>query len=240
MFKKKYSILLCSFVLFFGCKEDLSLYFSEVNITTDNNTLVEINIPKAFGDSTISNNINSEISKLIISQLNIGDSETSTSKTIEESVTAFNNEYRAFVSDFPESTQPWEAQIDGEVMFQSEKVISISLTFYINTGGAHGNLHISLLNFNALTGKSIDNNDLFNNSEAFKNIAKIHFDNTIKDKNTLFEPDNFILPENIGYTEEGLMLLYNVYEIAPYSTGTIEFTIPYNEVDSVLVLDSSR
>jgi len=227
-------------VLFFACKEDSTLIFSEVNITTDNNTLVEVNIPKAFGDSVISNNINSEISKLIISRLNIGDPETSSSKTIEESISAFNNEYRSFISDFPESTQPWEAQIDGEVMFQSEKVISISLTFYTNTGGAHGSLQISLLNFNALTGKQIENNNLFNDLEAFKRIAKTHFDNTVKDKNTLFEPDNFILPENIGYTEDGLMLLYNVYEIAPYSTGTIEFTIPYNEVDSVLDLDSSR
>ncbi|MFH4963649.1 DUF3298 and DUF4163 domain-containing protein [Gaetbulibacter sp. M235] len=239
MFKNKYSFLICSFVLFFACKEDSMLTFSEVNITTDNNILVEINIPRAFGDSTISSNINSEISKLIISRLNIGDSETSSSKSIEESVTAFNNEYRSFVSDFPESTQPWEAQIDGEVMYQSEKVISISLTFYINTGGAHGILQIPFLNFNTLTGKPIENKDLFNNLEAFKSIAKTHFDNAVEDKNTLFEPDNFTLPANIGYTEEGLILLYNVYEIAPYSTGTIEFTIPYKEVDSVLVLDSS-
>ena len=86
----------------------------------------------------------------------------------------------------------------------------------------------------------IENNNLFNDLEAFKRIAKTHFDKTVKDKNTLFEPDNFILPANIGYTEDGLMLLYNVYEIAPYSTGTIEFTIPYEEVDPVLVLNSSR
>ncbi len=239
MLNNKYFFLICSFVLFFSCKEDSILTFSEVNITTDNNTLVEVNIPKAFGDSTISNNINSQISKVIISRLNIGDSETSSSKSIEESITTFNNEYMSFVSDFPESAQPWEAQIDGEVMFQSEKIISISLTFYINTGGAHGTLQISFLNFNALTGKPIENKDLFNNLEAFKSIAKTHFENAVEDKNTLFEPDNFILPANIGYTEGGIILLYNVYEIAPYSTGTIEFTIPYEEVDSVLVLDSS-
>jgi len=240
MLKNKFFFLVFTFVLFFACKEDSTLLFTEVNITTDNNILVDINIPKAFGDSEISNNINSEISKLIISKLNIGDSETSSSKTIEESITAFNNEYRSFVSNFPESTQPWEAQIDGEVMFKSDEVISISLTFYINTGGAHGTLQISFLNFNALTGKPIENKKLFNDLEAFKRIAKTHFDKTVKDKNTLFEPDNFILPANIGYTEDGLILLYNVYEIAPYSTGTIEFTIPYEEVDPVLVLNSSR
>ena len=131
MLKNKFFFLVFTFVLFFACKEDSTLLFTEVNITTDNNILVDINIPKAFGDSEISNNINSEISKLIISKLNIGDSETSSSKTIEESITAFNNEYRSFVSNFPESTQPWEAQIDGEVMFKSDEVISISLTFYI-------------------------------------------------------------------------------------------------------------
>jgi hypothetical protein len=240
MLNNKYSFFLCSLLFLFTCKEDSELSFSEINITTDNNTLVEINIPKAIGDSTISKNINSEISKLLIKQLNIGDSDSNTSKSIEESITIFNNEYRSFISDFPESSLPWEAQIDGEVMFQSEQVISISITSYLNTGGAHGILQISFLNFNALTGKPIKNKDLFNNLETFKSIAKTFFDNTIEDKNTLFEPDNFVLPANIGYSENGLILLYNPYEIAPYSVGTIDFTIPYEKVDAVLVLDSSR
>ncbi|MCF8274863.1 MAG: DUF3298 and DUF4163 domain-containing protein [Flavobacteriaceae bacterium] len=240
MTNNKYFFLVGFLLFFLACKEDSELLFSEVNITTDNNSLVEINIPKAFGDDEISNNINTEITNFLISQLIIGDADSNTSKSVEESITTFNNEYNSFISNFPESTLPWEAQIDGEVMFQSEQVISISLSSYLNTGGAHGILQIAFLNFNAITGKPVENKNLFNNLDSFKSIAKTYFDNTVEDKNTLFEPDNFVLPANIGYSEDGLILLYNVYEIAPYSTGTIEFTIPYEEIDSVLVLDSSR
>ena len=39
-----------------------------------------------------------------------------------------------------------------------------------------------------------------------------------------------MLPENIGFSDEGVILLYNVYEIAPYSEGITEFTIPFEEV----------
>ena len=71
-------------------------------------------------------------------------------------------------------------------------------------------------------------------------MAKTYFDASIKDKSTLFEKDNFTLPVNIGYTEEGLILAYNVYEIAPYSTGLIDFTIPYEEADDYLVFKGSK
>jgi len=214
--------------------------FSEINITTENNTLVDINIPKASGNESIANAINSEISNIIIQELNIGDTNDSTSLTIEESINSFNREYLAFIDEFPESNQAWEALIDGDVIFQSENIITISLTSYINTGGAHGILQISLLNFDAVSGHRIPNQNLFNNQEAFTNLAKTFFDTTVEERTILFEPDNFTLPANMGYSDDGLLLLYNVYEIAPYVTGIIDFIIPYEKIEAYLVFDSSR
>ncbi len=40
-------------------------------------------------------------------------------------------------------------------MYQSSEVISVALTSYINTGGAHGVLTITFLNFDAETGFQI-------------------------------------------------------------------------------------
>ena len=45
---------------------------------------------------------------------------------------------------------------------------------------------------------------------------------------------DFQLPETLGYSDEGLIVLYNPYEIASYSQGIIEFTIPYSEISSFL------
>ena len=44
----------------------------------------------------------------------------------------------------------------------------------------------------------------------------------------------FQLPESIGFSDEGVIVLYNTYELASYSQGITEFTIPYEEANSFL------
>lgn len=234
-----YKILLsiCCFFILFNCKEEQKTVFTDINITTNNNTIVEVNIPQASGNITVSNQINSEIQKTIISALSIGNPDEKTSSSLEESISSFNKEYETFKTDFPESSQIWEAQIDGEVLFESSEITSISITSYVNTGGAHGSLNISFLNFDSATGLRITNKNLFNNVDAFKEIAKIHFNKAIKEKDILFEQDKFELPENISFTEDGIILLYNTYEIAPYSSGVIEFTVPFEDAEPYLAFN---
>ena len=137
MFYKKSLLIIVSFFVLLSCNEDLKTTFIDINITTDNNKLAEINIPNAIGTDLISTNINSEISKVVINELNVGETDSSTAKSIEEGITLFNDEYNAFNTDFPDSTAPWEVQIDGEILFQSSEIISIAITSYMNTGGAH-------------------------------------------------------------------------------------------------------
>tara|TARA_R110002072_G_scaffold166190_1_gene319419 strand:+ start:111 stop:833 length:723 start_codon:yes stop_codon:yes gene_type:complete len=240
MSNRLYILVACVSIFFFSCEEHTKTTFSEISISTENNTSVEINIPKANGNSRVIDSINSSIEKAVITALQIGVPDNIELETIEESIASFNKEFETFKTDFPESLQIWDAQIDGEVLFQSPEIISISITSYVNTGGAHGILHISFLNFDSITGKRITNKNLFTNIGAFKEIAQTHFDKAIKEKDILFETDKFELPANIGYTEDGLVLLYNTYEIAPYSTGIIEFAIPFDEIESYLVFNSAH
>ncbi|MBU3820784.1 DUF3298 and DUF4163 domain-containing protein [Flavobacteriaceae bacterium XHP0103] len=237
-----YKNILANFlsVLFLlSCSEESKLIFNETDFSNDENAVVEVIIPMASGnDNTVVNTINSTLSSYVIKSLKIGDQETPNAKTIEEGIANFNADFESFKNGFPEAL-PWDAQIDGEVMYQSPEIISISLSAYLNTGGAHGNLTITFLNFDAVTGKLIKNEGLFNNMNAFKKIAQTNFDDTIEDKNVLFDPQSFQLPENIGFNEEGIILLYNTYEVAPYATGIIEFTIPFNEVSTYLNFNGS-
>lgn len=217
------------------CKEEKTIEFKEVNKTTTTNKLVDINIPEASGDDTVSIAINNTVNQLIINSLNTNEPDGSVPKNIEESIDSFNKEFNRFKTDFPDAVVTWEAQIDGEVMYQSPDIISMAITTYLNTGGAHGNLSISFLNFNAQTGKQLKNEDLLEDHLAFIEIAKTYFDEEIADKKELyFEPENFKLPENIGFSEEGVILLYNTYEIAPYSSGITEILIPWNELQTSL------
>lgn len=235
--KQRYFYILI-FLLVLSCNKEVKTSFSEINITTENNTIVEVNIPEANGKKTIAEQINSEITKTIAAALHIGDPDSVPSISIEESIKRFNKEYQDFKRDFPETELPWEAQIDGEVVYQSPEIICVAITTYTNTGGAHGLSNISFLNFNATTGNRISNEKLITNPEAFKEMVKLYFDKAIAEKeHAVFDTETFQLPANIGYTEDGLVLLYNTYEIAPYSTGIIEFKIPYEEAEPFLAFN---
>src|SRR5690606_34892883 len=182
----KFISTLLYFLLLFSCKKEPQLIFKESSITTEKNKIVEVLIPVATGDIHIIDNINSVINNHVIEMLRLDPSEPVVIKTIEEGIDVFNDEYNRFNADFPESTQPWEAQIDGEIMYQSPELISISLTSYLDTGGAHGNLTISFLNFDVKTGKPIKNSDLFKNMDDFNALARRYFEDTIEDKDVLF------------------------------------------------------
>lgn len=240
MYNTKFILTLLCFLLIFSCKKELQLVFKESSITTEKNKMVEVLIPVATGDINIIDNINSVVNNHVMEMLRLDPSEPVNSKTIEEGIDAFNDEYNRFKADFPESSQPWEAQIDGEIMYQSPELISMSLTSYLNTGGAHGNLTISFLNFDTKTGKLIKNSDLFKNMADFNALANRYFEDTVEDKDVLFDPQSFKLPENIGVNDEGVVLLYNAYEIAPYSEGIIEFAIPFENINPLLTFDSTQ
>lgn len=235
----KYVLIILSFIFFISCEKEIQTTFIESDFNTSNNANVHINIPVATGDIGISEKINSTITEYISTSLQIGESESKVIKPIEACVVDFINEFNDFKNDFPESPQEWEAQIDGEILFQSPEIITIAITSYINTGGAHGLLNISLLNFNAETGGEIENNNLFDDIEGFKNIAKPYFEKETEGEDLLDVSKSFELPENMGYNNEGVILIYNTYEVAPYSTGIIEFMIPFEKVKSYLVFNSS-
>src|SRR5690606_11666613 len=52
----------------------------------------------------------------------------------------------------------------------------------------------------------------------------------------MFENDVFYLPRNIGFTDDGLLLVYERYEVASYADGPIRLTFPYPEIGRFLKL----
>jgi hypothetical protein len=230
-----FSFLLGVFLILTSCVEESKITFNEIEISAEGNSIVSINIPKAEGDNIISDNINTTIYYTISQSLSFGEEHVNSEKSLEEQILEFNTEYNSFKKDFPNSAQEWEAQIDGDLMYQSEEIISIAISSYLDTGGAHGILTIRFLNFDPETGLKIENDKLFNDIKAIKSIAKSYFEEFIaENESEIFDTDEFLLAQNIGLEDEGVVILYNVYEVAPYATGIIQFTIPYNEISSYL------
>ena len=122
--------------------------------------------------------------------------------------------------------------------------MNIRIDHYTFTGGAHGYEGLQSLLFDPDTGKSISNDKLFKNKNAFKAFAEKKFrakynipeSGSINATGYQFEEDKFELPQNIFYTDKGLLLHYNQYEAASYADGPKELFFPYTEINEFLAI----
>ncbi|MFC0603264.1 DUF3298 and DUF4163 domain-containing protein [Winogradskyella pulchriflava] len=204
-------------------------YEAEISATYDN----------AVGNDELSETINFNIEKGIITTL----SDAAKKTNLDSVLSDFNSEYVKFKSEFPdEADSVWELHIETEKIYQSEAIITIAINTYEFKGGAHGNDKIKFLNLDAKTGNVLGRSDIIKNIDAFKKLAKSHFLKSLNNKDdalnteALFFGKPFQLPENIGFSDDGLVLLYNVYEIASYDQGYTEFVIPFSEAESHLLV----
>ncbi|MCK8479143.1 DUF3298 and DUF4163 domain-containing protein [Flavihalobacter algicola] len=236
---KKISLLFALLALVISCNKEVKIDFTETHIETSEAADISINFPKAEGTEIIANRINNTLQNYIINQTNISE-DSLEHVSIHDAISRFNYEFNSFKNDFPESSQQWEAFIDGEVTYRSPEIICIAINSYLDTGGAHGNTNVRFFNFNPQTGTVLNMKDLISNQEGLSKIIERELLKNIKNgtenqpTEDVFFGKDFQLPESIGFSDEGLIVLYNPYEIAAYAQGIIEFTIPFTEVNSFL------
>ncbi|WP_422106895.1 DUF3298 domain-containing protein [Winogradskyella sp.] len=237
---KRFKFIFIFFYLLNSCETEFKpVTFKTTSIDQTYEAQISANIDKAIGQSELSKIINFKIEESIITSLGEATKKTKLEAVLED----FNSEYLEFKKDFPEASEPvWELHIETEKTYQSDAVISIAISTYEFQGGAHGNDKIKFLNLNARTGEILDYVDIIKNKDDFKNLAKTYF---IKSKTKEKDPINmedfffgepFQLPENMGYSDDGLVLLYNIYEVASYDQGYTEFVIPFDEAEPYLKL----
>jgi hypothetical protein len=61
----------------------------------------------------------------------------------------------------PERALSWEAEIEGSIKYQSDRILNLQIKHYTYTGGAHGYQGLRSLFLILPAGKSIPNNQLF-------------------------------------------------------------------------------
>ncbi len=239
---KKISFFLIITLVLSACNQDVKLKFEPQVIEKSDGASIVINYPKAIGTKAVSEKINQRIEHVIANEMNMADTPEN-NISLSEAVSEFDKEYKTFKKDFQDSGQKWEVKVDGDVVYESAEVICVSLQSYIDTGGAHGNSRVTFLNFNPENGALLDQNDIINDLTKFKKIAEKAFKDQTKPKDNdetiedFFFGEEFQLASNIGFTEEGLVLLYNNYEIASYAQGTTEIVLPYSQIRDLLKLN---
>ncbi|KAA2219476.1 DUF3298 and DUF4163 domain-containing protein [Maribacter flavus] len=244
--KRLLSLFLFS-LIFMGCKNDNSLVFEPSNFGNEpcaNCASVSISIPKAIGNKKLDETINTALREEIIFILKYDDAVDAGS--IDMAIKSFQNEFAKLKEKFPEESTQWEASINGEVSFENERMLTIRLDYYLFTGGAHGYGSTRFLNFDKTKATELNNEELFKDILDFEGYAEAKFREqegisstaSINSTGFMFEEDMFYLPENMGFTNEGLQLFYEQYEVASYADGPIILTFPFEEIQKFLTLQT--
>jgi hypothetical protein len=119
------------------------------------------------------------------------------------------------------------------VHYQKDDLLSLSVFYYSYTLGAHGHTLQRAYNFNLLSGEEILLNDILKEKKEYVDIINQEIRRQIE-----LNPQEYfsewsvfqsISEEQTFYLiEDGIVVYFGLYEIAPYAFGIRYFKIPYS------------
>lgn len=134
----------------------------------------------------------------------------------------------------------YEAVSKYELGYNKNNILSIPITMYEFTGGAHGLTNIKSFNYDLKKGKQFELKELFKSDSNYKEIINNYISKEIEKNPSIYfggSNDGFKgISDNQNYyiSEEGIVIYFDLYEIAPYSTGIPMFTITWDEIINYL------
>ena len=152
-----------------------------------------------------------------------------------------------------EEIPAWFSQTYSLVTFVEEGqggVINATANYFVDMGGAHPHQWSQWLNFDFVTGRILEKNEVFH-LEASADIEAMLLDklirmqaeehpdtqvNSLEDLQNMgfLQHTNMFIPDNFLLSKRGLLFLFNRYDIAPYSAGEIVIEVPYEEIGHYL------
>lgn len=141
-------------------------------------------------------------------------------------------------NDFP--FHPYEAYMQYTVTYNGNCFLSSYVDKYEFTGGAHGNTVRSSDTWELCSGTHLPLNSFFKPCINYKyllteEITRQAEYNLKQNPNIYFDDYKSLIlktfNQNSFYlTPKGMVIYYQHYDIAPYSTGIVEFVIPYETI----------
>lgn len=201
---------------------------------------VSINRLIAQGDSVVAARINTELASTYLAALAGPNPDAPKVASIGDAVSTFLAQQAAFHKEVPESPSGDWTFLARDSVVRSDSIVCIRQLAYSFTGGAHGNTVIAMPAFRAINGERVTWRDLVRDTSvfiaaaerAFRRATKMSPRDTYAKAGFWFENERFTLPNVIGITPTGYMLVYNQYEVAPYAYGVIEVALPFDAVST--------
>ena len=152
-----------------------------------------------------------------------------------------------------EEIPAWFSQTYSLVTFVEEGqggVINATANYFVDMGGAHPHQWSQWLNFDFVTGRILEKDEVFH-LEASADIEAMLLDklirmqaeehpdtqvNSLEDLQNMgfLQHTNMFIPDNFLLSKRGLLFLFNRYDIAPYSAGEIVIEVAYEEIGHYL------
>lgn len=137
------------------------------------------------------------------------------------------------------------ARYSVEVTWLTPQLISFELSLDEFSGGAHPNYNVRLVSFLVSDAPyELSYSDIFlpDSLPVFTQLAKSAFyekhqldsKTSLSEQGFWFENEEFKPNENFMLTQEGLVLFFNEYEVAPYVTGPTRLMLPWSRIRSLL------
>lgn len=163
-------------------------------------------------------------------------------KVIEDDAKAVHESNKSDGFVFP----PDIHNVQFDVKRNDSRYISIYITYYSYTGGAHGTHYDLVYTFDLETQERVELKDLFKADADYVAVINEKIESQIQDiREAAVEAgeenwspyDGFetIAPDQHFYlTDDSLVVFFGLYEIAPYAAGIPMFEIPFAELESVM------
>lgn len=156
-----------------------------------------------------------------------------------EACTIFERECRqAWVEPFSGGCDFYASSTE---IYRDAHLVCMEVDDEVYTGGAHPSHSFTLYSFDAATGRETGWSQWIADTTAFKVVAEKYFWTTVKEElgdavqpEDFFWGNEFFLPTNIGRVEDGVIIIYNEYEVLPYVYGPLFITVPLAEIAHTL------
>jgi Protein of unknown function (DUF3298). len=133
--------------------------------------------------------------------------------------------------------------IKSSIQLYKKDLLIYKASFYEYTGGAHGMEHTNFLNVDLENKHILTLDDIFVEDYS-ETLTQFLWEQLMKDNNVSSREElehigygligNVEPVENFYLDKTGITFYYNIYEIAPYSTGPVEIKLPYESISGLM------
>ncbi|MFI8480502.1 RsiV family protein [Pseudomonas sp. NPDC078700] len=135
----------------------------------------------------------------------------------------------------------WKTYLQAKMREQHDQLVIIELSSYLATGGAHGMPGRGFINYDRDQHKALTLGDMLKpgTEDAFWHAAEQAHQRWLKANKLDQDPEYvktwpFTRTANVAMLKKSVLLKYDVYTLAPYSSGHVSLTIPYSQLGAIL------